>query len=137
MRPGWYAQGHVDLIMDNLIAAGKAKPMIIVMDNLNAVKPGESAAIFAARGLVPPPGRRRPHRPAAPPAARTRTRRGAARRTRRRRARPATYSEMMFTDLVPMIERTYRVRAGEREPRDGGTLDGRRADVHHRARQPR
>ena len=53
---GWYRQGHVDMILDNLIAAGKAKPMIIVMDNLNAVKPGESAAIFGARGLVPPPG---------------------------------------------------------------------------------
>ncbi|MEP6592838.1 MAG: alpha/beta hydrolase-fold protein, partial [Acidobacteriota bacterium] len=52
---GWYRQGHVDLIMDNLIAAGKARPMLVVMDNLNAVKPGESAAIFAARGLVPPP----------------------------------------------------------------------------------
>jgi hypothetical protein len=52
---GWYRQGHVDLIVDNLIAAGKAKPMIIVMDNLNAVKPGESAAIFGARGQVPPP----------------------------------------------------------------------------------
>ena len=26
---GWYRQGHVDLILDNLIAAGKAKPMII------------------------------------------------------------------------------------------------------------
>ena len=53
---GWYTQGHVDFIMDNLIAAKKAKPMIIVMDNLNAVKPGESAALFAARGLVPAPG---------------------------------------------------------------------------------
>ena len=42
---GWYTQGHVDFIMDNLIAERKAKPMIIVMDNLNAVKPGESAAI--------------------------------------------------------------------------------------------
>ena len=42
--------------MDNLIAEKKAKPMIIVMDNLNAVKPGESAALFAARGLVPAPG---------------------------------------------------------------------------------
>ena len=36
--------------MDNLIAAGKAKPMIVVMDNLNAVKPGEDGSIFAARG---------------------------------------------------------------------------------------
>ncbi|MGE4285950.1 MAG: alpha/beta hydrolase [Phycisphaerae bacterium] len=30
---GWSAQGRVGLIMDNLIAAGKAKPFIIVMDN--------------------------------------------------------------------------------------------------------
>ena len=51
---GWYTQGHVDFILDNLIAAGKAKPMIIVMDNLNAVKPGEDGTIFAARGLAPP-----------------------------------------------------------------------------------
>jgi len=55
---GWYRQGHVDDILDNLIAAKKATPMIIVMDNLNAVKPGESAALFAARGLVPPPIRK-------------------------------------------------------------------------------
>jgi hypothetical protein len=59
---GWYTQGHVDFIMDNLIAAGKAKPMIIVMDNLSAVKPGESAAIFGARGLVPAPGAAPPGR---------------------------------------------------------------------------
>ena len=60
---GWYRQGHVDDILDNLIAAKKATPMIIVMDNLNAVKPGESAALFAARGLVPPPS----DTPPAPP----------------------------------------------------------------------
>jgi enterochelin esterase-like enzyme len=30
---GWPTQGHVNFIMDNLIAAGKAKPMIIVMAN--------------------------------------------------------------------------------------------------------
>jgi enterochelin esterase family protein len=53
---GWYTQGHVDFIMDNLIVAGKAKPMIIVTDNLNAAKPGERAVIFAARGPVPAPG---------------------------------------------------------------------------------
>ena len=56
---GWHVQGHVDVIMDNLIAAKQAKPMIIVMDNLNAVRPGESAALYAARGVitqaVPPP----------------------------------------------------------------------------------
>ena len=30
---GWSSQGHANLIMDNLIAEGKAKPLIIVMDN--------------------------------------------------------------------------------------------------------
>ncbi len=30
---GWGSQGRAGLIMDNLIAAGKAKPFIIVMDN--------------------------------------------------------------------------------------------------------
>src|ERR1017187_1894611 len=63
---GWYTQGRVDYIMDNLIAEKKAKPMIIVMDNLNAVKPGQSATTFAARGLVPDPS----DHPAPPPAAR-------------------------------------------------------------------
>jgi enterochelin esterase family protein len=47
---GWHVQGHVDVIMDNLIAEKKAKPMIIVMDNLNTVKPGESASLYFARG---------------------------------------------------------------------------------------
>ena len=30
---GWSSQGHANLIMDNLIAEGKANPFIIVMDN--------------------------------------------------------------------------------------------------------
>src|SRR3954471_3174717 len=49
---GWHTQGHVDFIMDNLIAEKKAKPMLIVMDNLNAVKPGEDASLYAARGSI-------------------------------------------------------------------------------------
>ncbi len=66
---GWYTQGHVDFIMDNLIAARKAKPMIIVMDNLNAVKPGESGARSSRRadwfhlpGAPPPRGEERARR---------------------------------------------------------------------------
>ena len=111
---GWYTQGHVDFIMDNLIAAKKAKPMIIVMDNLNAVKPGESAALFAARGLVPAPG--------AAPAARGGWARGRQRGPRRAgrgagRARLggfnlSAFTDMMFTDLIPMVERTYRALPG-------------------------
>jgi enterochelin esterase-like enzyme len=39
---GWTVQGHANLIADNLIAAGKAKPMIIVMDRGYATKPAET-----------------------------------------------------------------------------------------------
>ncbi|MBV8830264.1 MAG: esterase, partial [Acidobacteriaceae bacterium] len=103
---GWTSQGHVEFIMDNLIAAKKSKPMIIVMDNLNAVKPGEDASLYAARSIiarrsmadVPPPPGTRP----APGAARL--------------GFPAnwgeTFTQMMFTDLFPMVERTYRVLPG-------------------------
>ena len=109
---GWFTQGHVDFIMDNLIAAGKAKPMIVVMDNLNAVKPGESASLYAARGLVPAPG-------ASPPAGRGgsvapgQAGRGAAPAVRGggSLAQP-TFTDMMFADLIPMVERTYRVLPG-------------------------
>jgi enterochelin esterase-like enzyme len=115
---GWTFQGHVDQIMDNLIAASKSKPMLIVMDNLNAVKPGEDGKIYNARGVLtqavpqpqaPPggapgmpgagPGGQRPAGTAPPP------------------PRPAihlsgTFSEMMLTDLIPMIEKNYRVATG-------------------------
>ncbi|MBI4890624.1 MAG: esterase [Acidobacteria bacterium] len=93
---GWHTQGHADFILDNLIAAKKAKPMIIVMDNLNTAKPGEEAAIFNARWLTPPP----PPGAAAPP------RMGLA------GFAGAAFTEMMLTDLIPMIEKTYRVMPG-------------------------
>ena len=40
---GWASQGKANLILDNLIAAGKAVPMIIVMDNGYAYKPQTGA----------------------------------------------------------------------------------------------
>ncbi len=39
---GWPVQGKANLILDNLIASGKAVPMIIVMDKGYASKPGQS-----------------------------------------------------------------------------------------------
>jgi enterochelin esterase family protein len=108
---GWHTQGHADLILDNLIAAKKAKPMIVVMDNLNAVKPSEDAGLYHARSIiarktladVPPPIGAPPPRPA--PGSPT-----------PRPAFPAnwfnTFSDMMITDLMPMVEKTYRVASG-------------------------
>ncbi len=109
---GWTFQGHVDQIMDNLLAAGKVKPMVIVMDNLNAVKPGEDDSLYYARSVItqavphpippmgsPPPATAGGQHPATPP------------------RRPpfhlgTAFSEMMFTDLIPMVEKNYRVAPG-------------------------
>jgi len=55
----WSNQGRANFILDNLIAEGKAKPMIIVMDN------GGGSALFAGGGRGP--GRGGP--PGTPPAA--------------------------------------------------------------------
>lgn len=41
---GWTAQGRANFILDNLLAAGKAAPMIVVMDNGYAVRAGEAPA---------------------------------------------------------------------------------------------
>ena len=109
---GWYTQGHVDSIMDNLIAAGKAKPMIMVMDNLNAVKPGESATLFAGRGLVPPPSDHPPAPPAAPGRGGTPGRGAAAGGRGPGGFNLSTFTDMMFADLIPMVERSYRVAPG-------------------------
>ncbi|UAY57030.1 alpha/beta hydrolase-fold protein [Arachidicoccus terrestris] len=40
---GWSRQGYANRILDNLIASGKAAPMIIVMDNGYAFKPNAGA----------------------------------------------------------------------------------------------
>ncbi len=111
---GWHVQGHVDMILDNLIAAKKARPMIVVMENLNAVRPGEDAGLYHARSIiarrsledVPPPlGAAPPPRPAS-----------AATAPAARPGFPANwfnaFTETMLSDLIPMVERTYRVAPG-------------------------
>jgi enterochelin esterase-like enzyme len=41
---GWTRQGHMNFILDNLIAAGKARPMIVVMEKGYATRAGAPAA---------------------------------------------------------------------------------------------
>jgi enterochelin esterase-like enzyme len=109
---GWHTQGHADLILDNLIAAKKAKPMIIVMDNLNAVKPGEDSSIFNARGATPPAKPAAPPTQGAPPAQGARGAAPAGRGGGLGGFTGSAFTEMMLTDLIPMIEKTYRVLPG-------------------------
>ena len=116
---GWTIQGHVQQIMDNLIAAGRAKPMLIVMDNLNAAKPGEDGRIYNARGVlteaVPESQAPAGGAPGMPGAGPHNTPNAGGTPSPRRRPMfhlSNTFSEMMFTDLIPMIEKTYRVAPG-------------------------
>ena len=47
---GWFNQGKANLILDNLIAQNKAKPMIIVTDNGYALKPEATVAQGKGQG---------------------------------------------------------------------------------------
>lgn len=105
---GWPVQGHLDVIMDNLIAEKKAKPMIIVMDNLNAVKPGESASLYFARGAITQTVPQPPQPAGAPPAGRA----AGPGRGGRGSLASSVFTEMMLTDLMPMVERSFRVAQG-------------------------
>ena len=107
---GWSNQGRVGFIMDNLIAEGKAKPMVIVMDQGYVRKPGEPEMpprrpAAAAAGAQPASGT---EKAAQPPAA------SAARPDMSRMV--STFDEVMVKDLIPMIDSTYRTLA-DREHR--------------------
>ena len=49
---GWAVQGKTNVILDNLIAAGKAVPMIVVIPNGNVTKPGVSAGGYTDEAMA-------------------------------------------------------------------------------------
>jgi enterochelin esterase family protein len=96
---GWVVQGHMSHIMDNLIAEGKAKPMLIVMEQGYARRPGDPEVPMR------PPAGLFDRKPAPAPA-------GAAPRPV---PVPPEFGRMfsalddVFTrDLIPLIDSTYR-----------------------------
>jgi enterochelin esterase-like enzyme len=95
----WSFQGRVNFILDNLIAEGKAKPMIIVMDN------GGGSALFA--------GGNRPGGPATQPT--TRAAGAAASQPAPRGGRGGLmgmagqqFEQILLDDIIPMTESHYR-----------------------------
>ena len=103
---GWAEQGHTAQILDNLIAEGKAVPCIIVMDNgLNTRRPGEQSGFGGFGGPRPQgapqgaPGQRPQGAPGQGP----------------RRGGFGGFSEgfknVLFNDIIPMVEKNYRVIA--------------------------
>ena len=108
---GWGAQGKTGIIMDNLIAAGKALPFIIFMDNgLNARKPGEQPQGFGGfrpQGPRPAGGQR----PQGAPQGGQRPRMSGADFAKMARRMGGAFEEVLIKDIIPMVEKNYRVIA--------------------------
>ena len=111
---GWSAQGKTGIIMDNLIAAGKAVPFIIFMDNgLNAHKPGEQPMGFGGpRPQGPrPQGAPQGQRPQGAPQGGPRPRLSGAECAKMARRMGGAFEEVLIKDIIPMVEKNYRVIA--------------------------
>ncbi len=106
---GWAEQGHTAQILDNLIAEGKAVPCIIVMDNgLNTRRPGEAAGFGGFGGPRPQgQGAQQGPRPQGAP--------GQGGPRRGGFGGFGGFSEgfknVLFNDIIPMVEKNYRVIA--------------------------
>jgi len=86
---GWGSQGHANLIMDNLIAAGKAKPFIIVMDYGGSIGPRPGGP--PGKGAVPAQ-----KGPGGPP-----------------RFNFSAFAKIMTEELIPFIDSSYRTLADQ------------------------
>ncbi len=82
---GWPNQGKTNLIMDNLIAAGKTRPFIIVMDNGTWRMPGQDRPPRSGegRGTWPPEGW------------------------------ADGFKKTLLEDIIPMIDANYRTLADQ------------------------
>jgi enterochelin esterase-like enzyme len=102
----WIEMGRTNVILDNLIAEGKAKPFIVVMETSSALKPGEA-----------PPQPRQPQPPAAgqggqttPP---TPPPGGQPAAGTRPRFSFDTYADVMLNDMIPFIDSNFRTLADQ------------------------
>ena len=99
---GWAQQGRTGIILDNLIAEGKAVPFIVVMDNgSDTYGPNNPRPERPAQGQRPPQGQPGPQGQRPPQG-----------------GRPGGFGGMNFAgafqnilekDLIPMVEANYRV----------------------------
>jgi enterochelin esterase family protein len=93
---GWSSQGNAGLIMDNLIAAGKAKPFIIVM--ANSYVPGAAGPDRgpAAAGATNPPSPGATNAPAG------------GRGPGGRMFDFSAFTKVLIDDLIPFIDANFR-----------------------------
>jgi enterochelin esterase family protein len=123
----WSVQGRAGFILDNLVAEGKAKPMLVVMDN------GGGSGLFAAPrpGSGGPPGNNlvAPNATAAPAGASAPAASNASSAPApgagsagsnsgpvRPRINFSEFENTLLKDIIPMVDAKYRTRA-DREHR--------------------
>ena len=112
----WLTMGRANIIIDNLIAAGKARPMIVVMPNGNATQ-----SVSQGYGYGPTPARQQVTAPAPPPVQAQQQAQGAAGGAGRaggaggRGGQPqvyeGSYPQSLVKDVIPFVEKRYRVMA--------------------------
>lgn len=95
----WFKVGRVNFILDNLIAAGKAKPMIIVMPYANPNLSFEGNAIAT-------------------------------------RENPFDYTDELISDVIPFVEKNYRVQADASNRAIAGFSRGGYQTLHAGLGQP-
>ncbi len=103
----WVTMGRANTIMDNLIASGKAKPMIVVMPNGNAKQ-----TVSQGFGLGPTPAPQQVNAPAPPPVqAANGTPGGMPAGFKPPPPVPyeGSYPESIVKDIIPFVEANYRV----------------------------
>jgi enterochelin esterase family protein len=100
--------GRANVILDNLIAAGKAKPMIVVMPNGNATQ-----TVSQGYAYGPTPAPQAVVAPAPPPLQAAAAAGGVRAVARPPQPYPGSYPESLVKDVIPFVEKTYRVIANK------------------------
>jgi enterochelin esterase-like enzyme len=112
----WTTMGRATIILDNLLAAGKMKPMIVVMPNGNATQ-----TVSQGYGYGPTPAPQQVVAPAPPPiqAAQQAAGQQGARPAQAAQPAPAaqayegSYPHSLVKDVIPFVEKHYRVIANK------------------------
>jgi enterochelin esterase family protein len=109
----WTTMGRANIILDNLIAAGKAKPMIVVMPNGNATQ-----TVSQGYAYGPTPPARAVVAPAPPPVQAAQGglgvgAPGAAPAPRPPQVYAGSFPNSLVAEIVPFIEQHYRVLPGK------------------------